>query len=513
MSAVTAQAAADKKTVVDQVYGVLMIGESQVALPLAGLREVIPCPPQLIVLPSPAIGLLGAVDLRGQVIPVLDLRVVLQVPAVRTSEQVIVVVIHDDRILGLLADEVRGVTTVCSDQLYAMTAVGDGELLFSHSFERPEDASVVSVLDVAAICRLPDTPVVRDSGRHQDDPNRAGREAGDTLGRSMLLMRCGAIGLGIEIEHVHATLPHLDVQASPLRHGVCLGVIDYGGVQVPVIDPLQLMAMGVLPADRVQGLVVRFEAGLIVLLLTEVIEIVQVHAHELLDLPPFTVRRPEFFRGVVEIGELGDFLVLDSSTLLGSEQLQILSTLNLANDENGASAAEQSDWAEPGRGSDDEGTGGGLYLTYSVAGEIASPLDQIVEILPYPKDFASLGDPDGLVMGLLTHRDGVVPLVCLATLLGRDDRPDPATACVLLVQAGSGTIGLVVTSLGAIEQSIWEEQVDPPPAEAFGDPVERAVADKRTIRTAPVGSVGAERMLARVDLVAIAEALAAGSWR
>lgn len=112
----------------------------------------------------------------------------------------------------------------------------------------------------------------------------------------MLLMRCGDIGLGIEIEHVHATLPHLDVQPSPLQHGICLGVVDYGNAQVPVIDPLQLMGMGMLPSDRVQGLVLRFDAGLVVVLLSEVIEIVQVHDHEVLDLPPFTVRSPEYFQ-------------------------------------------------------------------------------------------------------------------------------------------------------------------------------------------------------------------------
>jgi purine-binding chemotaxis protein CheW len=159
---------------------------------------------------------------------------------------------------------------------------------------------------------------------------------------------------------------------------------------------------------------------------------------------------------------------------------------------------------------------GGLYLTYSVAGDVASPLEQILEILPYPKDPASLGDPDGLVVGLLTHRESVVPLVCLATLMGRDERPDPELSCVLLVKAGPGAIGLVVRSLGAIERSVWEENENEDEAIRLfqdDDPVGRALADQRTIRTAPVGSTGAERMLRRIDLVAIAEALAAGGYR
>jgi purine-binding chemotaxis protein CheW len=511
-------------TSTEHFYGILTIGASQVALPLAGLREVIPCPAQLIALPSHAPGLLGAVDLRGQVIPVLDLRVVLRADATRTPQQVIVVIIHEGQLLGLLADEVRGVTITPAAALHAMTAVGDQELLFSHSFERHEDGSVVSVLDIAAICRLPGTPLIRESSDDGTEPPAASGFAGlsgaleptggsgvEGAGQSMLLMRCGDIGLGIEIEHVHATLPHLDVRPSPLQHGICLGVVDYGSVQVPVIDPLQLMGMGVLPSDRVQGLVLRFDAGLIILLLTEVIEIVQVRAEELLDLPAFTVRHPEFFRGVVQVGELGDFLVLRSDALMESEQLQTLSTLNMAHEQDPGAAGDSDDWA-PSSGTEADGPAGGLYLTYSVVDDVASPLDQVLEILPYPKEFASLGENDGRVLGLLTHRDSVVPLVCLATVMGRPAVPDPAGSCVLLVSVGTGSIGLVVRSLGAIERSVWEERVEDVPERHLYDPLERALADKRTIRTAPVGSVGSERMLPRVDLLAIAEALATAGW-
>jgi purine-binding chemotaxis protein CheW len=498
----------------EQIYGILTVGEAQVALPLESLREVIPCPAQLITLPLSAPGLLGAVDLRGQVIPVLDLRVVLGMPAERSPEQVVVVVIHDGGVLGLLAAEVRGVTSTATEDLHEMTAIGSVELLFSHSFERREDASVVSVLDVGAICRLPGTPMIRETVAAEDDP---GGPSGSTTEatRSLLLMRCGEVGLGIEIEYVHATLPHLDVHPSPLQHGVCQGVVDYDDAQVPVIDPLQLMGMGELPPDRSQGLVLRFEAGLVVLLLSEVIEIVQMPADELLALPPFVVRRPEFFRGVVHSPGLGDFLMLSSAALMGSEELRTLSTLNLrpeADANTRARSDDSQDWASST--TTDSGTAGGLYLTFSVAGDVAGPLEQIVEILPYPKDHASLGDPDGLVVGMLAHRDSIVPLVCLATLMGRDERPDPERSCVLLVQAGPGPVGLVVRSLGAIEHSVWEELEDDVSSQPEGgDPVAAALAKQRTIRTAPVGSTGSERMLSRIDLVAIAEALATGGFR
>ena len=54
-------------------FGGLRIGGLQLALPMSALREVVPCG-RLERLPARAEGLLGAIDLRGVLVPVLDLR-------------------------------------------------------------------------------------------------------------------------------------------------------------------------------------------------------------------------------------------------------------------------------------------------------------------------------------------------------------------------------------------------------------------------------------------------------
>jgi hypothetical protein len=112
------------------------------------LREVIPCPAELEGLPVVADGVLGAVGLRRQVIPVLDLRPVLKRDGTRRPGQVIVIVAFEGRVLGLLAEQVRGVAKVDPASFHAMEAEGPGHLLFSHSFEREDDGSVVNVFDV-----------------------------------------------------------------------------------------------------------------------------------------------------------------------------------------------------------------------------------------------------------------------------------------------------------------------------------------------------------------------------
>ena len=87
-------------------YGLLTVAGVEVALPLSVLREVVPCPSELAELPVSAPGLLGAMNLRSLVLPVVDLRVSFGGPVDRCADQVVAVVADGGQVLGILADEV-----------------------------------------------------------------------------------------------------------------------------------------------------------------------------------------------------------------------------------------------------------------------------------------------------------------------------------------------------------------------------------------------------------------------
>jgi purine-binding chemotaxis protein CheW len=93
------------------------------------------------------------------------------------------------------------------------------------------------------------------------------------------------------------------------------------------------------------------------------------------------------------------------------------------------------------------------YLTFSAPGELAVPLEQVSEVVPVPAERIATGGRPGL-LGVVHHRGAAVPLLCLATLLGRT--AEPVMPCVLVVDAGGGaTVGFVVDRLRSIETSAW----------------------------------------------------------
>ena len=474
----------------DVVYGLLRLAGMDVALPLSALREVVPCPMELAGLPASAPGLLGAVELRRLVLPVVDIRPVIGRPDERRPDQVVVVVAHGGQVLGLLADEVRGVTQLPSSTLVAARTQGE-RLLFSHTFRHPDTGRAHSVLDAEAVLNRPGVPTVDDVTRETAAVGDRGRGSGEA--RMLTVVRCGEHRFAIDAAHVHTTLPTPDLRASVLSGPMCPGVMTYAEREVPVVDPLALLGLGRLDGEEIgAGLVLDVGTGYVVLALTALLELAEVPAAEVLPLPAHAVTRPELIPGMVQIDGVGDCLVLAGDALLVDPRVAGFASVNTVV----SSAADRGgDSATAAAVAVAAAAGAPSYLTFSLGVDVAVPLEQVVEILPYPASLTRTA-VDGL-LGTIVHRRTAVPVFCLSTLLGREQRPPTATSCLLLVSVDGELAAFAVDVLRSIDPLTWQDESQ----QVRGSAEERGA----TLRTAPLVRVGAhDRLLPDLDLRAIA---------
>jgi purine-binding chemotaxis protein CheW len=482
------------------LFGVFHAGDIRVALPLDELREVIMRPPRFSPLPATATGLLGAVNLRHVVIPVLDLCRLAGHTEGNDDARVIVIVACGDRLFGLLADEIEGVTRVTGDALLATTVAGDRPALFSHTFERAEDGEVVSLLDAEAISRLPGIPVVHDPGPRGAELGAGGDHA-DTTRRNVLLLGCGRIGLCIDVRHVHSVIPQLTVHPSALAGTTCRGVVHLQDKAVPAVDPLRLLGLGSLPDDgTLRGLVLAMPRGLVVLTVSDIADIASVPVGDVLPLPPVGMPKGGFLTGVLRTATGAQHLVLDGEALRSDAELDGLGGLGVSlSGRTGAAPPPVVTRQDKGRPDGREIVPNvRKFLTYSVGPEAATPLAQITEIVPYPAHAIAL-DSGRALLGIFTHRRLSVPLLSLPVLLGLARPPDRDTARVLLVDTPAGElVGFVVPALHAIEDSVWEENAPAQPAEP-GALLQRGPLVK-------IGTEGAGRLLPHLDLTALVAA-------
>ena len=179
---------------------------------------------------------------------------------------------------------------------------------------------------------MPGVPTVRDDvaateGALVSTDRRSGPR------RTLTLLRCGPHVLGIEVAQVHTTLAGTGVRPSVLSSTLCQGVTEYRDREVPVVDPLMLLGLGQLRVeDAPAGLVLKLDAGFVVLALTAVLDILEVAEADILPLPAMSLRRPGLFAGIADVDGVGQCLVLDGTAVLAEPDLQAFAAVNITLD-------------------------------------------------------------------------------------------------------------------------------------------------------------------------------------
>jgi purine-binding chemotaxis protein CheW len=593
-------------------FGAFLLGGMRLALPMEVLREVTPCG-ALTPLPCARAAVLGGLELRGAIVPVLDLRVLLGQAAPALPSAAVVVIVHEGRVLGLLAEGVAGVfdADVARTQLasrpeaggfaapqarpelqarpvlqphpvltaavpaagaaapslheFSTASLQDCLTLLAATVRRGDSGEMVSVIDPAALMGLPGLPLLADpepqrqithaavSHAMQGEARAAvAQEAGGTppdsnraaalADRPILLMRTGRLYFSIDAVAVHSTLSRPRVEATRTLRGPWLGTLEHAGAQVPALDLAALCGLGALSrGEAVQAVLLQAGPALVALLVQNVIDVANVAAGEVVAPPALGLPRRELVGGLLVATALGRIVAgqgaaqgavppvtgtcfhLDSAALAGDGELLAMAATHaeMARQLAAASGAEYAhagatappgaansappgaaNMALPGAaGAAEPATAQGCeMITYMVGGEMATPLEQIEEVLPWHEGDA-LAVGEGPLLGVITHRGCSVPIVSLCHMAQCADAEGQAAAPrnVLLVGSSAGPVGFAASGLKAIDRARWQGAM--PLREAGGS------NPSRPGRLVELGSGAEERMVQVLDLAALAETM------
>jgi purine-binding chemotaxis protein CheW len=435
-------------------YGVFFLGGMQLALDLDALCEVVPGT-DMVPVPSGAPGVIGAIDLRGTLLPVVDLRRMLGLDV--TTETVgrpsVVVLAHADRLLGLLAHATGGVFD-CAPERFRKIDFKPGLGVLAGGFARPDDDSLVSVLSPEAILALPGIPsvhgvragVVRDTA--VQDENR----------QHTMLFRCAGLSMALRSDVVFTTLLKPAIKDSPVANGYCLGVLEYGGLSLPAVDLARLCGLKHRDAACTQAFLVRYPDGLLAFMVDEILDVVNLAAGSAVPIPDTALHLSDFFSGMLPLDTLpesvrervddaqGYLLALSAEHLTGFGQLKALSGVIVP------AAAGGQTVVLPELNRDSSQGERRQVLTYDLGFEAVTPIDQFVEIMPWSNAMIPLSEGD-TSRGLIMHHGRAIPVFCLSALLGLTVPPLSATASILVVESEGRHVGFIVSRLFTIDDA------------------------------------------------------------
>ncbi|OIQ20857.1 MAG: hypothetical protein BM556_02625 [Bacteriovorax sp. MedPE-SWde] len=136
------------------------LGEEDYALPLLSVREVISVP-ETTPIPKAPSHFLGIMNLRGQVISVVDLRTKLKIkPKENNHEESVIIVDLNGMNLGIVVDSINKVLAFTTDEVNDVPEIeSQVNAEYINGVYRKEDALTV-LLDVAKVLDLKDLKAV-----------------------------------------------------------------------------------------------------------------------------------------------------------------------------------------------------------------------------------------------------------------------------------------------------------------------------------------------------------------
>lgn len=437
-----------------ELYGLVGIAGLCVALPAAAIREAVPCPAALEPFPETCRGLAGAIDLRGQLIPVLDLAALLSGADAGGPTPIVVILRQGSSVFGVLAEAIHGVSLIGAERIDPLDFGTAGhQSLVTATFHLGSRSGVL--LDLPAVAALPGLPVCTD---------RVGTDRRQALAEEpTLILKVGGLRCALPAGCVDATVPWQDLAPAPLDDPMWIALLPYKGAQIPVVDTLALLDHGALPAGRRSGAAVVLRVargeeaepagrGLVALLIGSVDDIVRFAAEAVLPLPagtPGTV----LARGVVQ-REDGPSLLLDATALASDGRLVKLGQIEQRDGE--ASAGPGATGAAgPGRASQEP------FLVFAVGtADYAVQLGIVEEILPAGQPLVPLPSGGKGMLGLFPRRGAAVPLVELASCLGTGsaDAPGEGDGFIMVIRFERGgqrlRIGYRIDALRSVDRTV-----------------------------------------------------------
>lgn len=412
------------------LYGVFRAGPFLAAVSIDVVREVVPRSAQFTAFPSRVPEVLGAMDLRGTMIPVVDLAPLLGGPADNRCTVVMVVRVNQ-RLCGLLIDHIDGVEQIDEDQFTAAETVPCHRArpaLVIAGFASPARSGIV--LDCAALARVEGMPLSLER-----NPKAMGKaEAGEPT----LLFSAGAHRFGLAAHVIDASIPCTVFEPTGIDDPVWAGMLRYKDALIPVVDTLALIGLGH-AATRGEGacVVVRFAPDrLVALRIDRVHDMQRVTDDVCMTLQGFPIGRGGLLQSMLQFADT--YLLIDPERLLADPVFADIAALG---ETTGPSNA-----ARVLAGATD------AFLVMGFGkGRFATPMRQVEEIIPAGPDQITVGERRQGIVGLIAHRGRGVPLYNLSGHLGL--AADDGTGSFLVIVGHEGRqVGFLINGLCSVER-------------------------------------------------------------
>jgi len=135
-------------------YMTFELGSMKYAIELPKIREILTYPEIITTLPNTTGWVKGLINLRGEVVPILDIRIKFNTGQIEYNDNtaVIAVITEDKRMIGIVVDKVDDVQKIDSSTLSPVSDMGSAiPSKYLKGFVRLDNSKMLVVMDIESV--------------------------------------------------------------------------------------------------------------------------------------------------------------------------------------------------------------------------------------------------------------------------------------------------------------------------------------------------------------------------
>jgi purine-binding chemotaxis protein CheW len=422
------------------IYGSFCLGKLELAINARELQEVVKLPDDLVEVPLAPDYFIGVFSLRQSIVPVIDMRALLQQPDDRIQEDVnqdcVAIIRVGTNRLGLLFDRTSEVLRINHEQIgtfeYAKNEI-ESKGPIQGVITLAEGTRLIQVIDPLALMNLPDVPLSADETA--DEPSV--QHTLQTRRRCITFTSSGN-RYAFRIDAVSEIIPMEAPQPTGLGSKLCIGQIELRGTKLPVLDFSTLLGgtAAEKSTDQNRIVIVRIDTQPVGFRVDQVEGITEYYDDELQSLPDFGEASSVVLAGCIVVNNTADISVIDHDKLFSMPEVTTPATAILESNQYAHTEEQVAVRNE-----------GGIFTTYLVVNlgfDFVLPVAEIAEIIDCPSSISSIPGAPEYIDGIFNLREKVVTVVSMRRIYNVTSKPRDLQPKLLIVEHDDRLIGLRV---------------------------------------------------------------------
>ena len=439
------------------VHGSFVLADVEFALPAHAIQEVVnepSCYEPFPLAPNYALGLL---NLRGLIIPVVDLRILYNLQA--TSDDTvtcskIAIVEQGNSFVGLLFSETRDVFNASLVDQYTLdtNSIDTTQRTLKGVFKLDNGNRIVHILDVAALFNLEGFPKTRVRDNAVTDAKKRVR-------RQCISYVVNDNRFAFDINAVKEIISFDGIDNTVFSSSLCLGAIDLRSKMVPVVKFDELAGINTTESlvSNKRVIILQDDAYLLGLLVDSIESIVTYYEDELIRFPKLGNDTQKLFEGSLpEQDKQPALMIVNHTSLLAdSDILEItrghVTLFQPNSDQSDNELLRVFDWH--------------TYITFSLDAIYALKISHVKEVIPQPEDLLAAPISCPHIKGMFNLRGEMVTLIDSLSLCPKIQDVEPGNDMytkVLVYESGGVVYGLLVRSVDSIVKQSDKELLQLP---------------------------------------------------